>query len=152
TISGQARDRGDTNAAEIDPRFGRVTSTLGDPQSTDIDLVINAELPLARDSALYGFVTAAHRDAESSPLFRAPNVAPSFYPNGFLPIVNLTVDDIGANAGMRGTLAGWRWDLSETFGYDDVDYAVSNTVNTSLGPTSPTRFYGGGARYAQNLV
>jgi iron complex outermembrane receptor protein len=152
TISGEVRDRGGTNGAEIDPRFGRVTSTLGDPQSTDLDLVLNAELPLAHGVTLYGFVTGGRRDAESSPLFRAPNVAPSFYPNGFLPIVNLQLGDVSADAGVRGEAAGWAWDLSETYGYSKGDYRVANTVNTSLGAASPTRFYGGGARYSQNLV
>ena len=129
TVSGEYRDRGSTNAAEVDPRFGRVTSTLGDPATTDTDLVLNAELPLAGDSVLYGFVTGAHRDSEMSPLFRAPTVAPSFYPNGFLPIVNLELVDIGANVGGRGTIGDWSWDLSDTYGYSKGDYRASNTVN-----------------------
>jgi len=152
TISGEVRDRGDTNGAEVDPRFGRVTSILGDPQSTDLDLVLNGELPLAHGVTAYGFVTVGHRDAESSPLFRAPTVAPSFYPNGFLPIINLKLGDLGADAGRRGEVAGWTWDLSETYGHSKADYRVANTVNTSLGAASPTAFYGGGARYTQNLV
>jgi iron complex outermembrane receptor protein len=152
TVSGEVRDRGDTNAAEIDPRFGRVTSTLGDPQTTDVDLVLNAELPLSHDRALYGFVTAGRRYAESSPLFRAPTVAPAFYPNGFLPRVNLDLGDVGADVGARGEAGGWAWDLSDTFGYSKSDYRVGTSVNTSLGSISPTSFYGGGARYAQDLV
>jgi iron complex outermembrane receptor protein len=152
TITGEFRDRGSTNAAQIDPRFGRVTSTLGDPATTDADLVLNAELPLAGESLLYGFVTGAHRDSEMSPLFRAPTVAPSFYPNGFLPVVTLELADIGANIGARGMIGDWSWDLSDTYGYSKGDYRASNTVNTSLGAASPTRFYGGGSRYAQNLV
>src|SRR5262249_51558071 len=63
TLVGEARDRGDTNAAEIDPRFGRVTSTLGDPQSTDYDLAVNAELPLSKTTAAYGFLTWGRRNA-----------------------------------------------------------------------------------------
>jgi len=152
TVTGEVRDRGDTNGAEIDPRFGRVTSILGDPQTTDIDLTANAELPLSGETKLYGFATYARRDAESSPLFRAPNVFPAFYPNGFLPIVNLDLRDVGANLGVRGTLAGWTWDLSDTYGRSKGDYRVGTSVNTSLGTASPTRFYGGGARYSQNLV
>ena len=152
TMTGEVRDRGATNAAEIDPRFGRVTSTLGDPDTTDADLVLNAELPLAAGPALYGFVTGSHRDAEMSPLFRAPTVAPAFYPNGFLPVINLELFDVGTSVGARGEIARWKWDLSDTFGYSKADYRASNTVNTSLGAASPTRFYGGGTRYRQNLV
>jgi iron complex outermembrane receptor protein len=152
TISGEFRDRDSTNAAETDPRFGRVTSTLGDPATTDQNLVLNAELPVGGDTVAYGFVTGAHRDSEMTPLFRAPSVAPAFYPNGFLPRVTLELLDIGANAGARGAFGDWRWDLSDTYGYSKGDYRVSNSVNTSLGAASPTRFEGGGARYWQNLV
>ena len=152
TLSAEVRDRGDTNAAEVDPRFGRVTSTLGDPQSTDMSAVANAELPLKNGAALFGYLTLGRRESEMSPLFRAPTVFPAFYPNGFLPIVNLDLDDLEANAGARGTLAGWNWALTDTFGYSKGDYDVSNTVNTSLGIASPKAFYGGGARYRQNLV
>lgn len=152
TVSGEFRDRGDTNAAEIDPRVGRVSSTFGDPQTSDLDLTLNAEAPLMQGAVAYGFVTAAHRDAESSPLFRLPTVAPSIYPLGFLPIINLDLDDVGANLGVRGEAGDWHWDLSETFGYSSADYSVSNTTNTSLGAASPTNFYGGGARYQQNIV
>lgn len=151
-VTGEFRDRAKTDAAEIDPRFGRKTSEFGDPDSTDIDGVINAELPIGDGAALYGFVTGAHRVARSSPLFRAPNVAPTVYPNGFLPIVRLKLVDLGATAGVRGDLAGWNWDLSNSYGYSRGDYSVSNTVNTSLGATSPTAFYGGGARYWQDLL
>lgn len=152
TLSGEVRDRGATNAAEVDPRFGRVTSTLGDPQTTDFNFVANAELPLSQGVTLYGFLTAGRRDAESNPLFRAPTVAPAFYPKGFLPVINLELDDVGADAGAHGELGGWSWDLSDTFGYSKADYRVSTSVNTSLGASSPTAFDGGGARYTQNLV
>jgi len=152
SITGEFRDRALTDAAEIDPRFGRVTSVFGDPDSTDINGIVNAELPVGEDTALYGFVTGAHRVARSSPLFRAPSVAPSLYPNGFLPIVRLKLLDIGATAGVRGELAGWKWDISNNFGYSRGDYGLTGSVNTSLGASSPTDFYGGGARYTQDIA
>jgi iron complex outermembrane receptor protein len=151
-LTAEVRDRAATNAAEIDPRFGRVTSTLGDPDTTDIDVVANARKPLSERVTAYGFLTYAHRRADMSPLFRAPSVFPAFYPNGFLPKVGLKLKDLGADAGLTGELAGWTWDLSDTYGYSRGDYRVSNTVNTSLGLASPTSFYGGAARYSQNLV
>ncbi|CAN7288712.1 TonB-dependent receptor [Phenylobacterium sp. LjRoot225] len=151
-LTAEARDRQPTNAAEIDPRFGRVTSTFGDPETTDVNLVANARKPLTERVAAYGFLTYAHRDSEMSPLFRAPSVFPALYPNGFLPKVGLELEDLGADVGLTGELAGWTWDLSDTYGYSRGDYRVSNTVNTSLGLASPTSFYGGAARYSQNLV
>lgn len=152
SIAGEVRDRGLTNAAETDPRFGRVTSVFGDPDSTDVNLVLNTEIPVGRDLAFYGFLTGAHRDAKSSPLFRGPTVAPAFYPNGFLPIVKLELYDVGVAVGLRGERGGWKWDLSNTYGNSRGDYRLSNSVNTSLGAASPTRFYGGGTRYSQDIT
>ncbi len=152
TVSGEVRDRGATNAAEIDPRFGRVTSTLGDPDTTDAQMVANAEIAIAGGYRAYGFLTAGQRASAMSPLFRAPNVAPNFYPQGFLPVVDLDLTDVGAAIGVRGQVGGWDLDLSDTYGYSRADYSVANSVNTSLGAASPTEFDGGGARYSQNLV
>lgn len=152
TISGEIHDRGDTNAAEIDPRYGRITSTLGDPAATDLQVALNAETAITDSMRAYGFLTLSHRDSEMSPLYRAPTVAPSFYPNGFLPIVNTELKDVGASIGLKGEMAGWRWDVGDTFGSSDADFTVSNSVNTSLGAGSPTRFAGGGMRYRQNIV
>ncbi|WP_375269895.1 TonB-dependent receptor plug domain-containing protein, partial [Phenylobacterium sp.] len=152
TITGEVRERGATNAAEIDPRFGRVTSTLGDPDTTDVQMVANAETALVGDFRAYGFLTLGRRDSAMSPLFRAPTVAPYFYPQGFLPVVELDLVDVGAAIGARGRIGDWDVDLSDTYGYSRADYFVSNSVNTSLGVASPTAFDGGGARYSQNLV
>ncbi len=66
--------------------------------------------------------------------------------------MNLDLKDVGASLGAKGTIAGWTWDLSDTYGYSKGDYRVGTSVNTSLGAASPTRFHGGGARYSQNLV
>lgn len=152
TISAEIRDRRATDRAEIDPRFGRKTSRFGDPDSTDYNIVANASVPLTSAVDLYGFVTFDHRDATNSTLFRAPTVAPAFYPQGFIPFIRLELDDVGAAGGARGTIGGWQWDLGHSFGYSGADYRLTNSVNTSLGAASPTRFYGGGARYTQNLT
>ena len=151
-LSGELNDRNATNAAEIDPRYGRVTSTLGDSAATDVNVLINAGMPLGEAVSTYGFVSYADRDSQMSPLFRGPEVAPGFYPNGFLPIVDLDLVDIGGALGVKGQVGAWDWDLSYTFGYNKGEYGVTNTVNASLGLTSPTTFDGGAARYTQNLV
>ena len=44
-------------------------------------------------------------------------------------------------AGLRGaTSGGIGWDLSVSTGENSVDHNISNTVNASLGPDSPTSF------------
>ena len=151
TVTGEVRSRKLTNRAEIDTRFGRVTQQLGDPETFDINGAVNAELPLG-SVTLYGFATASHRDTESTPLFRLPSVAPTFYPNGFLPLIRQDTLDLGGTIGLRGDLAGWDWDLSDTAGYNRANFVVANSVNTSLGAASPRVFDGGGQRYFQNIA
>ncbi len=151
TLTGEARYRNSTNSARVDPRVGRVTQRHGDPESLDLNFAANAEVPLSQVT-LYGFATAAHRSSESTPLFRLPSVAPAIYPLGFLPLIEFDMVDLGGAVGARGEVAGWDWDLSNTAGYNRGDFAVSNSVNTSLGAASPRRFESGGTRYGQNLV
>jgi iron complex outermembrane receptor protein len=150
-VSGDVRSHDFTNAAAVDPRFGRVTALLSEPKTLDLTFAANAEygLPSAR---LYGFATADWRRSEMSPLFRTPTVSPSFYPQGFLPLVRQKGLDLGGAVGLRGRAQGWDWDLSDTAGFNRSRFRVSHTVNTSLGAASPTAFDGGGATYWQNLL
>lgn len=152
TLTGEARTREPTNSAEIDPRVGRVSQRTGDPDATNLLLTANAEAALPGGARAYGFGTLALRDSTSVPLFRLPSVAPAIYPNGFLPNINLDMLDLGGAVGVRGQVAGWRYDLSDAGGYSRGDFKVSNSVNTSLGVTSPTRFESGGVVYGQNIA
>jgi iron complex outermembrane receptor protein len=53
-------------------------------------------------------------------------------------------NDFSATAGVKGKdLMGWAWDLSTTYGKDDDSVSVVNTLNPTLGPTSPHAFYAG---------
>ncbi len=63
------------------------------------------------------------------------------FPGGFSPQFGGDVRDYAAVAGLRGT-AGERvnWDLSAGYGYNRVDFFITNTVNASLGPDTPTTF------------
>jgi iron complex outermembrane receptor protein len=152
TVTGEARTREPTNSAEIDPRVGRISQRTGDPDAKNLLLTANAETGLPGGARAYGFGTLALRDSTSTPLFRLPSVAPVLYPNGFLPNINLDMLDLGGALGVQGEMAGWRYDLSDTAGYDRGDFEVFNSVNTSLGATSPTRFNSGGVTYGQNIA
>ncbi len=63
------------------------------------------------------------------------------FPGGFTPQFGGNVRDYSAVAGVRG-LIGDRlsWDASAGLGSNEVDFFISNTVNASLGPDSPTLF------------
>jgi len=151
TLSGEVRYRDSTNGATIDSRFGRITNRQGDPESTDVALVANSAVPLESGVELYGNVIAATRNSQSAAQYRAPDVSP-LYPQGFLPLIELEMKDAETTLGGRGTLGSWNWDVSNTLGYNRADFSVSESVNTSLGASSPTSFDAGGSRYLQNVV
>jgi iron complex outermembrane receptor protein len=63
------------------------------------------------------------------------------FPGGFTPRFGADVKDASLVAGVRGTLdSGFHYDVSGSFGYNDSDFFIYNTVNASLGPQTPTSF------------
>ena len=63
------------------------------------------------------------------------------FPGGFTPNFGGDNEDMSVVAGLRGASSGGiGWDLSVSTGENSVDHFISNTVNASLGPDSPTSF------------
>ena len=63
------------------------------------------------------------------------------FPGGFTPRFGGTVTDNAITAGLRGELeSGLTYDFSIGFGENDVAYRITDTLNPSLGPDSPTQF------------
>lgn len=123
----------------------------------------NAELPLNDETTLYSFSTLSYRDIKDArgAAFAAAtgyggqvntqgsSVLPQIYPGGFQAYRRIREWDYQAALGIRSQLAGWDLDLSTTYGKDSVKLDAENTLNPSLGPTSPTDFYMG--RQKQDL-
>jgi iron complex outermembrane receptor protein len=59
---------------------------------------------------------------------------PSIYPQGFLPEFDADVVDASAAAGVRGARDGWRFDVGASWGHNEFEFNLTNTLNTSLGP------------------
>ena len=63
------------------------------------------------------------------------------FPGGFTPRFGADVKDASLIAGVRGNLDnGMNYDVSASFGWNDSDFFIYNTVNSSLGPNTPTSF------------
>ncbi|MEN7342201.1 MAG: TonB-dependent receptor [Pseudomonadota bacterium] len=63
------------------------------------------------------------------------------FPGGFTPRFGGDVTDFSVVGGIKGeTDGGLSWDASASFGSNEVDFFIRNTVNASLGPNSPTEF------------
>lgn len=70
------------------------------------------------------------------------------FPGGFTPRFGGTVEDMSLVFGTRGELDNEvSYDISFSFGENEVEFAIRNTVNPSLGPATPTEFSPG--RYTQ---
>lgn len=152
TFSAQGRDLGSMNRAGVDSRFARVTNQQGEDGRRDLAVALNAKVPLQGAWQTFANATFATRDSHNTLQYRAPTISPVLYPNGFLPRANLDLTDYGGTLGLRGAWNEWQIELSDTAGVNKADYTVTDTVNTSLGAASPTRFDAGGARYFQNLI
>jgi iron complex outermembrane receptor protein len=81
--------------------------------------------------------------AARAAVFANPNcfTFQEMFPGGFTPQFGGDVKDYAAVAGLRGDVGDrFSWDASVGYGYNRVDFFISNTVNASLGPNTPTTF------------
>lgn len=139
------------------PAVGQKAFVIGEPEVEFGAVGLNTEIPITDTLTAYAFGTASNRDITSFAFFRAAgnptqNI-PSVYPAGFLPEINNISKDRSLVAGLKGgSDDGWRWDLSWNHGYNHLEFYTRNTINTSLGATSPTSFYDGALETTQNIA
>jgi iron complex outermembrane receptor protein len=74
------------------------------------------------------------------------------YPNGFLPQINPMLNAWTGTAGVRAKKGPWEGDLSLSYGGDSFHFFIDNSLNASLGPTSPTSFDAGRLSYDQTSL
>ncbi|ATC32659.1 TonB-dependent receptor [Caulobacter vibrioides] len=115
---------------------------------------LNMVLPINDAIEAYGFATYSDmtgvtdfnwRNPSTDTSYRTSTVFPGWslsqlYPAGFSPKFGQDETNRSVNGGLRGDAMGWSWDLSAGWGQDRVDYVLSNSINASFGPQSPTRF------------
>jgi iron complex outermembrane receptor protein len=156
-LDGQAVPFG-TPGASADPREGSadrlIAKGYGRSNRDEVyNLAYNAELPLSDALTLYSFSTYSDREiVDSRGNFRATHLAslPEVYPDGFQAQRLIDEKDFQVAFGGKGAGPwGWNYDLSSTYGKDDVRLGAQNTLNASLGPTSKTTFYMGAQEFQQ---
>jgi iron complex outermembrane receptor protein len=75
------------------------------------------------------------------------------YPAGYRPQFGAEISDWGSSIGFQDRFAsGLRFDASLTAGESRVEYVMSNSLNPSLGPRSPTAFRPGGTEQLEISV
>jgi len=162
-IAVEAGNRNPTNRAGPDPRAdagprqGQVNQRYGDPKSEPRALFLNTQYNINENLDWYAFANYGERKTSAAATFRTyaaarNNNVLSLYPEGFLPLEDSKSTDASLVTGLRGDLAGWRWDASLNFGRNRFELDVDNSVNYSLGATSPTSFYAGKLTSTQDVA
>lgn len=78
----------------------------------------------------------------------------STLPGGFTPRFGGELEDTSVVAGAKGVWGEWYWDASGSWGRNDIDFVIYNTVNASLGPAQPDGLFfraGGNTQTEKNL-
>ena len=126
------RDRSN-RAEEGNPRI------IGDSRSENQTVYINGEIP-AGPGRVYMTAGVQRRDASSAAFARGgvgsgdipSRNSAAMYPNGFVPFIGADVDDRYGTLGYRLKFGEWNADFSQTYGYNRLDYKISNTLNASI--------------------
>jgi iron complex outermembrane receptor protein len=170
-LGGELHDRGFTNRTlpdlrqqyftgdprELDPSLpvpGRIDHRQGDAATHDLQGFWNGGRSFGAMD-FYSFGGLSVRRSEAPGFWRRPaddRTLRNLYPNGFLPMIHGQIGDASAAVGLRGTLSGWKWDLSTVYGGDQFAFTIKNSANVSLGPTSPTEFDAGKLRFKQSTT
>jgi len=160
----EVRDRQFTDRSLGDPRpqyfagdareasANRVNNRFGDGQTSDLVGMFAAGAQLTDKIEFYAFGGTSRRQATAPGFWRRPNddrTVRALYPNGFLPFINSTLWDASTAVGVKGIVAGWKWDLSQTIGRNSHNFLISNTNNASFGPASKTEFNAGTLIFGQ---
>jgi iron complex outermembrane recepter protein len=118
---------------------------------------INASIPISEAANFYAFGGYSEKRIRAFGFYRAPSVRAnavlSIYPDGYVPVLPGVSTDYSLTGGFAlETGGGWKYDFSVGYGHNDLDLEALNTVNASIGATSPTNFYVGNTEFNQTIV
>ena len=105
----------------------------------------NYRLPLAQGCPGYDDPAGRIRVTDNNELFDSTAYPGCFFnerfPGGFTPKFSAEVSDASGVVGLRGELgSGLTYDASYSIGESEAEFTIRNTINASLGLTTPTRF------------
>ncbi|MBC6696828.1 TonB-dependent receptor [Hymenobacter puniceus] len=140
--------------------YDRRNLRFGNSDQVNYGGFLNAGYTLSESLGLEAYLTAGlmRREGQAAGFARLPGrfsaqTDSTYYPNGFLPLIEPTLIDRSVLAGVRGKVLGFSWDLSNVWGSNGMDFDVTNSVNASLPTgTSPREFYAGRIYFRQNTT
>jgi iron complex outermembrane receptor protein len=142
-----------TFIAAAQAEYGDVVQRWGQPNAEAKRLFANAGLPITADMELYAFASYSESEGDGDFNYRFPNNSTirelrepdgSIYfplekhPGGYTPRFFGAITDYSWSSGLRGKLGMLDYDLNGRYGYDEISYTLSRTINPSMGPESPT--------------
>ena len=134
---------------------------IGDTAVENATVTFDGNLPISDMGGLYLTAGFQQRDASSGAFERGgigSGDIPSrnsalLYPNGFVPFINGDLEDRSLNVGFKTQFGDWYADFSQSYGYNRLDYRITNTLNASIANRnagrSPTEFDAGGFAFGQ---
>lgn len=131
------------------------TFRFGETSSNNYSIVSNLEIPISKKSTFYSFGTFNYREGESGLFYRRPNDDGNvrvIYPNGFLPLLKPVITDGSGLIGHKTEINGWKIDLSMQYGMNSFRFNLENSINASMGASSPTSFYSGSLISSQAVL
>ena len=140
-------------AVSARPPLGQVVQRYGDPEVDNHSLVFNGELDAEDYLTFYSYGLYTKRESLSNGFFRPAGDSrniPSIYPDGFLPQILNDGTDYSLVLGMKTSTAQPSW-CELYLRSNELTFDILNTLNRSLGPTSPTRFYAGALKLKQHV-
>ncbi|QQX56405.1 TonB-dependent receptor plug domain-containing protein [Pseudomonas chlororaphis] len=154
SLSGEGANNDYTDRAGKDFRPASVGSTTygqhvfrqGEPETEEGKFQFNSAYSFNDAAELYGFGGYSKRRGETAAFYRASNASNNnrvLHPNGYLPLINGTLQDTSLVLGLRGELLdNWHYDLSANYGKNTYELRTK-TINTSLGLDTPHAFDNG---------
>jgi iron complex outermembrane receptor protein len=159
TITGEYQRRQPTSRGDFDPKLtpARVDSRFGDPDLKQYTGYANFGKDLVGGWELYGWLGYQHRQSESALLpvlatTAGANGVGTIFPNGFLPLIEVTSRDLNSALGVRGEVDGWNIDAKISYGRNDLGFRTNNSANYTYGAATQTSFYDGKSIYDQLLA
>lgn len=154
----------DQDAAIVKARnYNRHNLIAGNSYSKSMSAFVNAGAPLSAAIDVYITAGASHRNGRASGMMRNPNSVAQqpvlangklAYPDGFLPQIAPTINDVSLIAGFTIKAGLWDIDISNTVGQNTIQYQVDNSGNASLPATDnvQTSFDAGKISFLQNTT
>ena len=170
SLTAETKYHGFSNRGGIDPRVSDPATLAAQPQMTQAPgypylnkiqgdaqyrqhvAAANFGFDVNADTSVYSFATYGEKRARAFENYRMPNRVPLAYPLGFSPLETFDETDFAFTAGVKGSVGGWKWDLSSTYGKDVTRIGVDTSVNVSLlldTGFSPTTFAAGEFKASQ---